>query len=208
MLKQNKNGRIVILTTHYMDEADILGDRIGIMGEGKIKCCGSSLFLKNRYGVGYNLVIAKKTREPAPQIENFINNHIDNAKKLQEVSSEISFQLPTESAGQFKEFFNRLDANLDDLGIRSYGVGITTLEEVFLRIGKGDSEQDEDTEEEELKKFTLEKFKNGQANTPSALELESQRINDEYSIADQHETVASRIFFTNLGALLYKKFYM
>jgi ATP-binding cassette subfamily A (ABC1) protein 3 len=91
MLKQNKNGRIVILTTHYMDEADILGDRIGIMGEGKIKCCGSSLFLKNRYGVGYNLVIAKKTREPAPQIENFINNHIDNAKKLQEVSSEISF---------------------------------------------------------------------------------------------------------------------
>jgi ATP-binding cassette, subfamily A (ABC1), member 3 len=66
MLKENKNGRIVILTTHYMDEADILGDRIGIMAEGKVKCCGSSLFLKNRYGVGYNLVIAKNTRDPAP----------------------------------------------------------------------------------------------------------------------------------------------
>lgn len=36
MLKENKNGRIVILTTHYMDEADILGDRIGIMAEGKL----------------------------------------------------------------------------------------------------------------------------------------------------------------------------
>jgi len=66
MLKQNKQGRIVILTTHYMDEADILGDRIAIMGEGKIKTCGSSLFLKSRFGVGYNLVFAKKDRKPAP----------------------------------------------------------------------------------------------------------------------------------------------
>jgi ATP-binding cassette subfamily A (ABC1) protein 3 len=31
MLKKNKNGKIIILTTHYMDEADILGDRIAIM---------------------------------------------------------------------------------------------------------------------------------------------------------------------------------
>jgi ABC-type multidrug transport system ATPase subunit len=36
MLKTQKNGRIIILTTHYMDEADILGDRIGIMAEGKV----------------------------------------------------------------------------------------------------------------------------------------------------------------------------
>jgi ATP-binding cassette, subfamily A (ABC1), member 3 len=73
MLKENKSGKIIILTTHYMDEADILGDRICIMAEGKIKCCGSSLFLKNRYGVGYNLVIAKKTRDAAPQIDDFVN---------------------------------------------------------------------------------------------------------------------------------------
>jgi ATP-binding cassette, subfamily A (ABC1), member 3 len=30
------NGKIVILTTHYMDEADILGDRIAIMAEGDV----------------------------------------------------------------------------------------------------------------------------------------------------------------------------
>ena len=60
MVKQYKEGRIVILTTHYMDEADILGDRICIMAEGNVQCCGSSLFLKNKFGVGYNLVLAKK----------------------------------------------------------------------------------------------------------------------------------------------------
>jgi ATP-binding cassette subfamily A (ABC1) protein 3 len=91
MLKTQKNDRIIILTTHYMDEADILGDRIAIMAEGKVQCCGTSLFLKNKYGVGYNLVIAKKTRDDAPQIDKFIIKNIDNAIKLQEVSSEMTY---------------------------------------------------------------------------------------------------------------------
>lgn len=98
MLKKNKNGRIVILTTHYMDEADILGDRIAIMAEGKVQCTGSSLFLKNKYGVGYNLVIAKKDRQPGPRIDEFIQSRIPEAKKMQEVSSEIAYQLPTSSS--------------------------------------------------------------------------------------------------------------
>ena len=55
MLKKNKNGKIIILTTHYKDQADVLADRIGFMSEGKIKCIGSSLFLKNKFGIGYNL---------------------------------------------------------------------------------------------------------------------------------------------------------
>ena len=91
MLKDNKSGKIIILTTHYMDEADILGDRICIMAEGKIKCVGSSLFLKNRFGVGYNLVIAKKSRDPAPQIDKFVFDRINSAHKLSEVSSEMTF---------------------------------------------------------------------------------------------------------------------
>ena len=61
---------------------------------------------------------------------------------MQEVSSEIAYQLPTSSASQFKQFFADFDQNLDNLGIRSYGVGITTLEEVFLRIGHGDDVED------------------------------------------------------------------
>ena len=62
MLKNYKSNRIIILTTHHMDEADILGDRIGIMTAGKVVCLGSSLFLKNRFGVGYNLTMVKKEK--------------------------------------------------------------------------------------------------------------------------------------------------
>jgi len=48
------------MTTHYMDEADVLGDRIGIMHQGKLTCLGSSLFLKTKFGVGYNLCVSKR----------------------------------------------------------------------------------------------------------------------------------------------------
>lgn len=46
--------------------------------------------------------------------------------------------MPTSSSKQFKNFFQEFDKSLDKLGIRSYGVGITTLEEVFLKIGHGE----------------------------------------------------------------------
>ena len=60
MLRKYRRDRIIILTTHYMDEADVLGDRIGIMANGQLKCLGSSLFLKNKFGGGYKLIIVKK----------------------------------------------------------------------------------------------------------------------------------------------------
>jgi hypothetical protein len=46
----------------------------------------------------------------------------------------MTFQLPSETSVYFKDFFKALDENLTNLGIRSYGVGFTTLEEVFLKI--------------------------------------------------------------------------
>jgi len=56
----------MILSTHYMDEADILGDRIAIMSNGEIQCYGTPMFLKNKYGkkflyvVRYLLIVAMR----------------------------------------------------------------------------------------------------------------------------------------------------
>jgi ATP-binding cassette subfamily A (ABC1) protein 3 len=82
MLKKNKDGKIIILTTHYMDEADVLADRIAIMSEGKIQCIGSSLFLKNRFGIGYNLKIEKNNKCDPKEVDNFIFEKIKGSKKV------------------------------------------------------------------------------------------------------------------------------
>lgn len=59
------SGRTIILSTHHMDEADILGDRIAIISHGKLCCVGSSLYLKNQLGTGYYLTLVKKNPEPS-----------------------------------------------------------------------------------------------------------------------------------------------
>ena len=55
VLKRRSEGKIILLTTHFMDEADILADRKAIMSAGNIRCYGTSSFLKRKYGIGYHL---------------------------------------------------------------------------------------------------------------------------------------------------------
>eukprot|EP00899_Mesostigma_viride_P019985 jgi/Mesvir1/27989/Mv20188-RA.1 len=54
-IEQSKEGRAIILTTHSMEEADILGDTISILAKGRLRCLGSSIRLKSRFGAGYRL---------------------------------------------------------------------------------------------------------------------------------------------------------
>ncbi|CAI2386282.1 unnamed protein product [Moneuplotes crassus] len=200
MLKRNKQDRIILLTTHFMDEADILGDRIAIMTSGKVKCCGGSLFLKKKFGVGYNLVIAKETKLPNPDIEKFVFSRIENCIKLSEVSSEITFQIPMAESDKFESFFTDLDNSLGDLKIKSYGVGVTTLEEVFLKVGHQNEEENKDSQllkQEETK----EGFDNPQ--TQSQLNFSRESGVEEYSIADKHE---KNVFWLHYYALCVKKF--
>ena len=56
LIEEFKRDRTILLTTHYMDEADLLGDRIAIMANGTLQCCGSSLFLKHKYGL-YSFIL-------------------------------------------------------------------------------------------------------------------------------------------------------
>lgn len=91
MLINYKQDRIILLTTHYMDEADILGDRIGIVAQGKVLCLGSSLFLKNRYGAGFKLTLVKKFKQPNKLVQSYLESKFGRVQKLSEVAGEISF---------------------------------------------------------------------------------------------------------------------
>lgn len=56
-------GRTVLLSTHHMDEADLLSDRIAIISKGQLYCCGSPLFLKNCFGVGFYLTLVRRIKD-------------------------------------------------------------------------------------------------------------------------------------------------
>ena len=112
-----------MLTTHFMDEADLLGDRIAIMGDGKLRCCGSSLFLKRTFGVGYNMTVEKKNSNTfdSDAMTTVVMSHIPTATLLTNVGTELTFQLPFNSSENFQPLFEHMDANEESLGVQSYG---------------------------------------------------------------------------------------
>lgn len=102
MLKEYKKDRIILLTTHYMDEADILGDRIGIMTSGKVTALGSSIFLKSTFGVGYNLTVVKNTSDKNESIIPYMRENLgDKVIQQSEIQQEMTIQIPTEYAPKF-----------------------------------------------------------------------------------------------------------
>eukprot|EP00536_Pseudo-nitzschia_multiseries_P003231 jgi/Psemu1/284283/fgenesh1_pg.48_\ len=156
VIRQYRQNRSIILTTHFMDEADILGDRIAIMAEGQLRCIGSSLFLKKTYGVGYQLTIEKKpvsakkmitedgtkeewTSESSidEMIQKSVSDNVESANLLTNVGTEISYQLPLGASANFAPIFDQLEEFVKKGDIVTYGVGITTLDEVFLLVARG-----------------------------------------------------------------------
>ncbi|XP_022091487.1 ATP-binding cassette sub-family A member 3-like [Acanthaster planci] len=136
LLETHKADRTILLTTHHMDEADLLGDRIAIMDHGELQCCGTSLFLKKKYGVGYHMVMVKSPQCDVAKVSNLIHSYIPSAALESDVGAELSFILPNEASDKFEGLFTELEESKDQLGISSYGASLTTLEEVFIKVGE------------------------------------------------------------------------
>uniref|UniRef100_A0A3B3RQH8 ATP-binding cassette sub-family A member 1-like n=1 Tax=Paramormyrops kingsleyae TaxID=1676925 RepID=A0A3B3RQH8_9TELE len=169
LLLKYKSGRTIILSTHHMDEADILGDRIAIISHGRLCCCGSSLFLKKCFGSGYYLTLVKAGQKSmanddklhvicffdypgiaalvdegigsrksissspgASSITLLLHEHIPAAVLLECIGQEVTYILPYAAAhdGTIASLLKELDLEMTTLGVTSYGISDTTLEEV------------------------------------------------------------------------------
>uniref|UniRef100_A0A2K5S234 ATP binding cassette subfamily A member 7 n=1 Tax=Cebus imitator TaxID=2715852 RepID=A0A2K5S234_CEBIM len=64
LLLKYREGRTLILSTHHLDEAELLGDRVAVVAGGRLCCCGSPLFLRRHLGSGYYLTLVKARPPP------------------------------------------------------------------------------------------------------------------------------------------------
>uniref|UniRef100_A0A3Q3L3K9 P-type phospholipid transporter n=1 Tax=Mastacembelus armatus TaxID=205130 RepID=A0A3Q3L3K9_9TELE len=177
LLLKYRKDRTIILSTHYMDEAELLGDRIAIISQGKLCCCGSPLFLKSRLGSGYYLTVVKRegldtstpsstsictsistnklpplkdsdssmsqdtglgSEENLAALLSLAQHHIPGARLVEESGREAVMNLPQTAAkdGSLAIFLLDLDQRLGELGISSYGLSDSTLEEIFLKVAE------------------------------------------------------------------------
>ena len=153
ILKRQTDGKIIILTTHYMEEASVLGKRIGIINAGKMKCIGSPLFLIEKYGKFMSLNVTKEEDCDSNTIIEFIKNNAEDIE-YEALSEEIMFRIPikNENSGKktnfdLKSFFTKFDDNVKKLRIKSYSVSMPTLEDVFLNVAAEDNNNIKSKEE-------------------------------------------------------------
>uniref|UniRef100_A0A4W3I231 ATP-binding cassette, sub-family A (ABC1), member 4a n=1 Tax=Callorhinchus milii TaxID=7868 RepID=A0A4W3I231_CALMI len=161
LLLKYRPGRTIILSTHHMDEADLLGDRIAIISQGKLQCCGSSLFLKNCFGSGFHLTLVRRMKKrtctcapvctcscsicndtiPEEELDAdvealtaLIHHHIPEAKLVENVGQELYYVLPSKDFKHraYASLFREIEETLQDLGLSSFGVSDTSLEEISL----------------------------------------------------------------------------
>ena len=135
------SGRSILLSTHYMDEADLLGDRINIISKGKLQCSGTSLFLKRQFGKGYFLSVTRDQQTSSggentfdiDAITKFIVSYIPGSKLHENFDTELTFLLPSSArlTGEFTNLFQNLEKSMSNFGIKNYGISDTTLEEVL-----------------------------------------------------------------------------
>lgn len=179
LLRKKKKGRVLMLTTHFMEEAELLADRIAVLKSGKLQCYGTGLFLKERFGVGYNLTMVidravtgvdqeegnislspeqlqtenLKMEQRIQDITIFLSEYIPDVELLRRSARELVYRFPPGSEIHFPKLFHTIENDNDTrmkLGIGGYGVSNTTLEEVFLRLADEKDAELEDTTPREI----------------------------------------------------------
>ncbi|KAG0231103.1 hypothetical protein BGW42_000520 [Actinomortierella wolfii] len=143
-IRKLKRHSCVILTTHSMEEADALCDRIGIITNGHIQALGTSQRLKNTYGAGYKVIV--KTRDPSPQNTNAVTRALEETvgagrvTLVQALGTNLDYEL-SRSEGErttdmLAKLFRVFEQHRQDLDIEDYSVSQTTLAQVFIEFAK------------------------------------------------------------------------
>ncbi|KAK7483952.1 hypothetical protein BaRGS_00024836 [Batillaria attramentaria] len=142
LLKNYKEGRVILLSTHFMDEADILADRKAILGKGKLQCVGSSLYLKHRFGMGYHLNMVVGHNCQPRKVTDFLEEYVRGVVYPRIHGKELAYTIPLSELDNFVQLFKALEetdgdgvTKAESLGILNYSVSMPTLEEVFLKLG-------------------------------------------------------------------------
>ncbi|XP_004242168.1 ABC transporter A family member 7 isoform X1 [Solanum lycopersicum] len=138
VVKHAKKDRAIILTTHSMDEAEYLCDRIGIFVDGNFQCLGTSDELKARYGGCYMFTMTTSP-ENGSKVEDLVKRLSPTAKKTYHLYGTQKFELPKYEV-KLSDVFLTVRQAKERFPVQSWGLADTTLEDVFIKVATEHSE--------------------------------------------------------------------
>ncbi|KAG8548759.1 hypothetical protein GDO81_024294 [Engystomops pustulosus] len=128
--------RGAILTTHYMEEAEAVCDRVAIMVAGKLRCIGSIQQLKSKFGKDYLLEIKVQDSQKPEEIHREVIRLFPHAARQDRFSSLLVYKIPKEDVGTLSHAFFLLEEAKQAYNMEEYSFSQPTLEQVFLELAK------------------------------------------------------------------------
>jgi len=149
LIQMKLSGRCVMFTTHYLEEADLLADRKCVLALGTVQAVGTSRELKHQFGVGYRLVVEMRGSQARDaEVEQLVLRHVARASKENVDAVEQAqaadqamvhverFTLPYSEMDLCGPLFVELENSKDVLGVRDYTLETSSLEDVFMALGR------------------------------------------------------------------------
>lgn len=139
MWTRSGKNRSIILTTHSMEEADSLSNRIGILVNGKLAVLGTSQELKSSFGRNYTfegLLSAGPTlSERVQELKDILVKNIPGSTDDGSFEGRVRYELPQDVL-KLHAVFRLLESVRDRLQIKDYTISQTTLEQVFIHFAQ------------------------------------------------------------------------
>ncbi|KAI3440616.1 ABC transporter domain-containing protein [Psidium guajava] len=135
VVKRAKQDRAIILTTHSMEEAEVLCDRLGIFVDGSLQCIGNPKELKARYGGSYVFTMTTSATHEE-EVEKMVRSLSPGAKRIYQISGTQKFELPKHEV-KIADVFQAVEKAKSRFTVHAWGLADTTLEDVFIKVARG-----------------------------------------------------------------------
>lgn len=140
-VKQAKQNRAIILTTHSMEEAEVLCDRLCIMVDGRLQCIGRPKELIARYE-GYYVLTMTTSSEFEREVEDLVLKLSPNTRKVYHLSGTQKYELPKQEV-RIADVFMAVENFKKRVQVQAWGLADTTMEDVFVKVATGAQSIDE-----------------------------------------------------------------
>uniref|UniRef100_A0A161ZY86 ABC transporter domain-containing protein n=1 Tax=Daucus carota subsp. sativus TaxID=79200 RepID=A0A161ZY86_DAUCS len=135
VVKRAKQNRAIILTTHSMEEAEHLCDRLGIFVDGSLQCIGNPKELKARYGGSYVFTMTTSSNHEV-EVENLVKHLSPSANRIYHISGTQKFEIPKQDV-RIADVFQAVEKAKSKFTVHAWGLADTTLEDVFIKVARG-----------------------------------------------------------------------
>ncbi|KAJ7584352.1 hypothetical protein C8J56DRAFT_950802 [Mycena floridula] len=201
-----REERTIVFTTHFLDEADLLGDHIAILGApGLLLAQGSPVSLKRDLGEGYTIQVSfahteEKSTIQSAELLQAIHYHASGAYTTLNSPYQVSYHLKSKDPAVVEKVLQMLDQEKVKYGVSSYDVLSTSIEDIFLNLM---NKHEVPVDEEKIP--SDESVSSGPVSLPS-LALSSGRyvspVNQALTIFHKRSLIVRRSWLTPLLAVL------